>query len=1303
MTEAPVAVLDRVEPPKAPSKPPPSEPVEPPKRPESEIAKLRRKLGLPEKSPLLDIKTQQQEKQRLLQAYIQEKDEQFKSPRETHIGKEEAGFFGRREYIQGERRNVRERVARLRQRPDYKINRFATAKLMQARGLTNADDVVTALEERVDELRLSDLRNFKVIEGLKNIPNLVDAIDRINELGYFVQANHFASESFVDALKTLSEVPEENIKRTISELDKYSFVKKNLCGVGEDGSLLQDFKKVIEIVQNGGLNEEQKEQLEKAYKFAILTGKIPIRGEGQAVEVLDAFFASIDFDTVFNRSLDKVREEAFLFTAEDYIFQKLRTGNPSESIFFTDAFFGNVNDLFQEGKIAFLKEIVGKGWNCVAVEGALNQDGNDYLKSKENVEDYLQRAMQIVNDDDAQQWVAVFQEIQGAKEFDIYSAPIYEQYYAKREALIGLALLSKDMNIPFDGLFSFDDKTGEVNIAINEVQSVLFGINVAEMPESERKFWEYLRNNSAFFKNDNDIVFLSYLIKQKEDFSKLFDEFFSPKAQLVEDVLTGKISLSEEMAKVVNISDSIYVHNVRPELAMMHIDKFSPIQQMQIVVNLPDELLSHMPKLKKDICLFLRANKSWGTPAVGFLLSKGEKFHEYVQDEKLQPTFFYDYFEQPKRFDYFGEPKRFDQAFNLITDETLGGLPPEERAFWLYFRNKGNDVRLHLISKPQRFYIRNGRFDEDAAVKDFIREVGARPENCRTYQSLATLFRDIAANYPKGDEAGMMYVRIVEAHRIRTIDERTGVEDIPALRQAFSGLYRGDMTPFERLSWKILQRQLPFTANEGANEVVRNDMRQKARDVEALNSQKLTWVHQSVHNYASVFEVDYLKALKHYLDTGDQSRLQELRSHFSGQAQAPTYTQEDRQALLVNEKLGPELNNLIELTSLFYEVRPETLRAIALNNMPNLFSQNEELKNLLTSFVERDLPVLREHSEIDDTAAKKSALHFLLNVNKARKTILEQVAREGMPAEIKPYGLAVDAVLDSLSQTVFTKYKDYLSTKNDALTKEEILEGTAILGEVLTASYLNGEMPEGLHQNTDILTAFTRPDTISKEKIHRARLFLPIAKHEIDTHWQAFTALAQPEMADMLMRTGLSKEEADARVYFTDLVDFKKSAMVFVAEPLLSIIEDRLATIEESFPHAVEAEYKRLLGGKILESATDNVEVASFTQQLAARQMPEGLEEEKRFLDALAQQSEAQAEKLARVLVKGYLNRDKLQSQYTKVEKDGKVIEFYPVSFYGVDMVVVLEDGKRVEDPKTFMLQNFQAPQALINSLREGD
>lgn len=713
--------------------------------------------------------------------------------------------------------------------------------------------------------------------------------------------------------------------------------------------------------------------------------------------------------------------------------------------------------------------------------------------------------------------------------------------------------------------------------------------------------------------------------------------------------------------------------------------------------NIP-ELLNVLPEefigtLAEKDQTFVRFGKTLPPRLALFLMQRRENIDEFVQNSL--PT---------QRFleDLAVEPNVLHHLQKFIQNQTLDYLPWPQRIFWSYLKDVSQDMFQFLIERKESFssYITEQGVDEDAVRRDFVREIRARPENCRTYETLTMLFENLQVEHPRGDELGLVYLRIAEAHRIRPIGaERTEVESVERLRETFSALYHTNMTPFEKLSWKILQRHLPFTANERA----RGEMRQKALDVEQLNGEKLGWVHQSVHNYASLLEVDYLRAFKKFLETGEKRDLGGLRSRFTGSSQAPDYTEGDRQVLLAIPTLLPELDQLIYASSRFYEVRPENLVAAREAGIPRALFADPKFAELFDEVVNKDLPA------IDEAGALR---HFCLNVGRLRENILA-LGRQDVTLFDKTRALVLDTMFDDISQKAFTKYKDVFQEKRGTATPQDVFEAAAVLREAITASFQNGEIPEEAYRSK-ILAEFVNPEVVTSDLLHRARLMLPFIKHEIDSYWQRFTAAARPEMVEMLIRSGLSAQEAEQRVFYTDLVEFRKSSTAFVVEPLLNLVEKELARIAEGYsgpdlgPEEITARYQELTAGQKIEEPKDADETVRAYIQERLKNIPiegKNLTQLGRSLTQFAQSEDAQAERFLRDLQPGYLNKETLKRETLVLNEGENVIKFYPYNLYGIDAVVITVNGAIVQNPLAFVKERYRGKivPAMEHALREGD
>lgn len=1131
------------------------------------------------------------------------------------------------------------RLSRLEQ-----IDRAVTKKIMQVRGVANPEQLIASLEELFPYLDYSVLRDKKAIEGLSGMPDVGLAIRRVFDLGYHLYGEAFKLGEMIDSLKVMASLSEEDYIRIKNDLNRYFFLSKSVSAATSSEYKGKKFylSADFKAVVDILRNNGLTPEQREALENAY---QFALLIDGVPIRGADGkidtrWIDYISFDMIFNQGLGPQQAKDLLFLTRDFASRLL----PEDPSLPPSREREKISSSFLKNLGSLLASGEARGLIDLAKRGwscrSLYDDINSY--------DFGVRKEKIENG--LQKTVA----------------------FVSDADRVGWATLFSEL-LGYEGL-------GSGSLFID--------------------FYEQMYEKRDF------LTGLALLAKDlRVDFKDLFWE---------RELEEGKIEINKYFLGELLINEKSENHPPEEQEFWNYIrlNQFlvSPGYGSKLVVDEKElELLSYLVRNKGRFQgLFSREQYEGLIPRARLI--------EEVLSQKVPLS--------PRRLEKLmlqcGDlenlpPRLIIDNLSLIDPQGLPGvisripanffeeLPAPERLFWAFFKGQNRGIQQFLLGKPRDFYLASKGVDENAVMRDYINELRATPENCRTYEALTTLFNDLYNNHPRGDEMAMIYLKIAAAHRFRTIGQRTEVEALEGLKQSFSALYHPQMSAFEKLAWKILQRQLPFTANEET----RNNMRNKAVEVEQLDSVRLSWVHQSVHNYASLFEVSYLNAFRDFLKTGDKTELSRIREMFRGDSQAPDYTEEDRQRLLSRQNLPEELDRLIELTSLFYEIRPETLEAAGLARVPNEFFRTSGFLESLQSLAE-DLLILKKETMITSVQEKEAAVRFCLTASNLRKTIFEKLATPEFSLESKQYALILDAVLDDLSQAILTRYKDYLYANKDKLTSKDLVEATGMLGGLLLAGYYNGEVAEDAYQDATRLLDFADPTkVVTSGLLHRTLLFFPILKQKhIDSYWQRFNDAAKPEMVKMLVRAGLPEKEAEERVLVTDLVEFRKSSAAFLLDPFIKVVEEGLSQMEregKGETSNVREVYKEILGGKVLEGERSNPEVMSFIKNLSKRRMPDNLAEVDKFLVVLARSPEADVEKLARLFVRGYLDSEKLARKYTKVEKNGRTIEFYPLSFYGVDMVVILENGKRVENPKEFFIKNFQVPPAALHYLREGD
>lgn len=638
----------------------------------------------------------------------------------------------------------------------------------------------------------------------------------------------------------------------------------------------------------------------------------------------------------------------------------------------------------------------------------------------------------------------------------------------------------------------------------------------------------------------------------------------------------------------------------------------------------------------------------------------------------------------------------------LLLTTDLSEISLTEKSYYEFLANASSDLKIFLLEKEEALaqYISGGYFDKDGILSAFVDEVKIRPELLRTYESLAGVFIDLTREAPSSENRGLIYLKIAEALQVIKIEQRIEVETIDSLIRTLGALYWfwPKMTPFERQCWRILQKELPFTADISIREAMRN----QALVVENLDPQKLQWVHQVVHNYASVKVPDYLRAFRMWLKTGNNEDLKHIREFFGVDSRCPDYSEEDRETLL---KVIPELERLIELTSRFYEIKPERLET-AIENVRLILPRFQGLKDILNSILE-SVKIISEDKDSEEKIFQEEQ-NFCLKVNSAREIILKAVYEKNIENEIKVSLVVLDSVLEGLSQQIFTRYTDYLRERNSKMSFFELSKGISILYEMFQAGFLNGENL-GLEEEVRFFERFRSPERITYIDVHKARLLIPIIRYKMNSYWGRFISIAQPEMVAMLKRMGIPENEVLKQVYLTDLVNFRKKSMSFVIEPFVDLVSNILESMEkevEGYKRNVEDLYKWFLGGKVVEieaGVPQNEKVSKFLEGLLNERIPGDVVGATNFLREFSDSSFVRAEKLCRVIFPDFLDRESFKRRYKKIASGGQTIELFPFTFYGIDGVVILLNDEIVQNPEEFLRKRFEIVPAIERSLREGD
>lgn len=1258
---------------------------------------VRRRLNLPKRSGEIDPTSRDLDKRTTLNKYKERREQE-------RLGRGERGFFSGAYKEAQQEKDVRRHLAGD-QKEGFisKTERAIAVQRMRLAGVRNASRVMADIQAAVPEFKPGMLKDKELMHAIREMRDPGKGLQRLEKMGYVADANVLRSTEFVKVVNEISSVSDEQFEQTYTELDRYFFIAHERLAYN-DQTLSGSVKSLSRIIAQGDLTPDQKQKLEEAYNFAILTGHVPYFNlSGRLVS--DPAERGVLLDVALN-GLPEGKRYVVNRLVEEYVYGAADGGIVHEN------FYRNLGEIIDRGKADTVLAL-SDSWDMRNFWGCLNYSSR-ITNINRAVED-LDSTAAFYQDKEKMEWVALYQDICGAlpgAKFSPSALGRYEDFYENRESMAGLAVLANELGADFKNGVKLIQAEPQVGIErhISLGREFLDKLNNFEPNETSSAtspdylFWRYVKYNFSYA-TKKDIPLLAYLAFHKDE---VLDGFaygpaqgqFGMRAGLIEKIFEAKVPID----RVRFVGECQDPENFSPKFFIENIGMFNTQQQIAFIQNLSDEKISQLNQEDQQCFKFLKeVNRKWEQFPFpyGFFIHNKDRFADWVDGSEIKPAFYYEYLRTDSL-------SKVWVVADLLTEEAMAHFSPEEQAFWTYWKNCPDDLQNFLIKSPQGTFTKDGTIDSLKIQREFIADLLAYPENCSTYESMTNMFNYINRFVPPGFERGKIYLQIAEAHKLRTISQRTEVESFGALREAFVQLYHPDMCPFEKLSWQVLSRHLPITTNES----MRTAMRNQALVVEDVSQNKLAWVHQSVHNYASVHQVAYLEAFQKYLNIGDSLDLNLAKANYQGEARAPDYTEEDRQQLLGSSQLGQELARLIEDAKGFYEVHPDVLDQAAINLGGAL------PRELMSRVVKlgSDLHIASASSEITTNEQKDAVVGFCLGVANVRERLRDQLGTSIKRADISGAErnrvqrniFLMDTVLDDMSQKIFTQYKDYLLANQNTLSQADWLQAGVVYGEIMRCSILNGELPAEASNLAQKLGEWRNYAAVTPLIVH-ARLMEMVIFQEKDMNefWGKFADAAAPELAQMLGRMNFSADGALERARMTDLVEFKKSSTAYVLEPLGELLREKLQSVEADFvpgrmPSPVEVFAQT--GQNILEyRERKDPEVNDFLRQLTQERMPQSVQEASLFIGKLDDSSSAAADKLARMVVGGYMDRDNLERKYVKIEKNGHRIELYPLSYYGVDMAVVVVDGKRVGDPANVIETNFSVLPVQKRLLREGD
>lgn len=1223
--------------------------------PESEIARARRLLGLPEKSPLLDQEKIASDRKKTVDLFCEERLE--------NILKGSGGFIDRHlTQIVKEEKEKLEEESKI--KGPSRFSKWFLVNKMKHYGVKDPEETLLTIQTE-------DNCNFypqswsekAVASNLAEFDNqeLKIALHRLRVLGYPVSPTDFEDKTFTKFLKELVEVNEENFQKVCEELNPYFFISDYAVHDYSEkyqGSISPSFLTLMEIVKNGGLSLEQKQKLGFLQRFALLSFIPTVDNEGNFQNKEKS-----DLESLLNNNLPKNLAVQAMLITESSVYDVLQKQTEGKKVEMGLAIFNinnQINFLNRKGYLPAVCEMINQGVNC---KSSVFEVGYSIYPTSDEKEFQASfpKILEFSKNKEKLEWAALFAEVAG-NGLDREKVEMYEETYQKRESLVNFLIFLQA--VPKDLENQFKDLVKVYNVDYLpgiDVGILLIGFSdrlkdypfPAQISKEEMLFFENLQFFLSEWTSDRHhfrlvgedklarekvaarhLAFLSYIGQNKSRVAELMNRNGLTEKAL-EEMLEGKIKISSED---INYWFSkyflFYNATIRPEVLLKHIDVFD--QQ-----NL------------------------------------------------------------------FGITKYLSSVSQFITDKIIETLPEKQQLFWRFFKKLPDDAREFLVRNEARFstYVTvENKVDEVAFRHDFITQTVITPERIQTYELLTAVFDSINQLSLTDQERGLIYLRISESYQINRLNQRTGVEAISPLQRAFAQLYRREMTPFEKQCWRILQKQLPFTADEQ----IRVAMREQALVVEALDQtdqqryiNRLSWVHQMIHNYASTKAPAYLSTFRDYLVTGNNQEFLKIRETYqTADCRCPDLNESDRQEL---QKALPEVNRLVELTNQFYEIKPERLNHAIddvrpiLSRYSGLESELEELMTAATTAVKID---------VSSEQTEKAETKFCLQVNTVRSRIMEAIL--AVDVQRKSRLLVLDSVLSGLSQQFFVRYTDRIRPliESGKFSTQDAYKATAIFYEIITASLLEGENfdPDpkaNLTNKIDFFARFKDPTKVVPNDLHVASLFIPLISARMNTLWGRFIQVAQPEMKDMLTRLGVPEQDAFNRVYMTDLVEYRKKSMSYVIEPMVPLIAQVLKTTKDRLSDNTAHFYEEIIPSKKILYHLPDVDQA--ISSITNKEMPAILDKASSFLSGIANSPFTKAEKLCRIFFPEYLNRDDPNQRLAvEITVDGDKIDIFPFEHYGIDGVVLRLNGRIINNPETYLLKRFRPPAAVKAFLKEG-
>ncbi len=575
------------------------------------------------------------------------------------------------------------------------LKRLSFRNSLRAAGVQDPQRLVTFLDNNVAIGSYGDMPSKDVAGLLKTLdPDEEVALNKFNlglsrlgKLNRFPHSYDFKDQNLSRAVVSLVNIPDETFQEVYRELDQYRFIYPHNVISSPDTQVL------IEIFEQGGLSEKQRNRLEQEEIYSDLTGIIPIVEDRNSN--LGKFSVLPGLADAINPKEDYLDEfYPYVIDRAYSSIQSSRTNHRQGEVY--RSFIDGLDFLRESGNLPILQKLIQSGWSSAdiykEVEGI-------YGVFNKKVLGVLDRTIDFVQDSGKVAWVRKFQEsLDGTSKLIPARVDVYEAMYGQRDKLDKLSAIlqvlpnAKETRI-FGGLIDVSNN-GEIRINYNILsQSLVDLISNPDIPKKEKKYGYLfsqilyhfgLSDKDGYGRNiiikEEHLPLLAFIATHKDWIGDLEQDYYSPNVKIVEGALASGVISNSEMEEVL-VSLCSDPWNFPPNLAWKYLS-FYPEERFQKTLNkLPDDFIKTLPVADQQV-FYLAKNLDAEILDVvstqAFLLSHRKQVADQLVDGKPTDGF----------FDLLVRNNLYDRTINsLITDEVMKFFTADEKQFWQTFKS----------------------------------------------------------------------------------------------------------------------------------------------------------------------------------------------------------------------------------------------------------------------------------------------------------------------------------------------------------------------------------------------------------------------------------------------------------------------------------------------------------------------------------------------------------------------------------------------------------------------------------------